>query len=92
MSWHAYLLRCADGTFYAGATNDLKKRLAAHNAGTGAKYTRGRGPVSLAWKRRVKDRGAALKLEARLKRLTRKEKSALTRGVFRLTLPPRRER
>lgn len=81
-AWYAYLLRCADGTLYAGATNDLKRRLAAHDAGKGAKYTRGRGPVRLAWKRRVKDRGAALKLEAALKRLPRSGKLALTRGAF----------
>lgn len=74
MSWHAYLLRCGDGSLYAGATNDLKGRLAAHRAGKGAKYTRGRGPLALVWKRRVKDRGAALRLEARIKRMTRQEK------------------
>ena len=47
MSWVCYLLRCADDTLYCGITNDLEKRLAAHNAGTAAKYTRARGPVVL---------------------------------------------
>jgi len=77
MSWHVYILRCADGTLYTGATNDLKGRIAAHAAGKGAKYTRGRGPVALAWKRRVKDRSAALRLEARLKKLRRADKLRL---------------
>lgn len=77
MAWHVYLLKCADGTLYAGATNDVAKRVAAHASGKGAKYTRGRCPVALVWKRRVKDRSAALKLEARVKRMTRKEKLAL---------------
>jgi len=78
MSWHVYLLRCGDGTLYAGVTNDLAGRLAAHRAGKGAKYTRGRGPLALAWKRRVKDRSAALRLEARVKRMSRSGKLALT--------------
>jgi putative endonuclease len=86
MPWHAYILECGDGTYYAGATNDLKRRLAAHAAGTGAKYTRGRGPIRLAWKRRAKDRGAALRLEARVKRLTRKEKRALVDRKLRIGL------
>jgi predicted GIY-YIG superfamily endonuclease len=80
MAWHVYLLECGDGTLYCGATDDVVRRLAAHRAGKGAKYTRGRGPLRLVWKRRVKDRSAALKLEARVKRLTRAEKLALTSG------------
>jgi len=81
MSWHVYILKCGDGTFYAGATNDLPKRLAAHRSGNGAKYTRGRGPLALVWKKGVKDRSAALKLEARIKRLRRAEKEKLARAV-----------
>jgi predicted GIY-YIG superfamily endonuclease len=77
MSWHVYILRCADGTLYAGATNDVAKRIAAHAAGRGAKYTRGRCPLALVWKRRVKDRGDALRLEARIKRMPRLAKLAL---------------
>lgn len=75
--WYVYILKCADGTLYAGSTNDVAKRVAAHGAGKGAKYTRGRGPVALVWKRRARDRSAALKLEARVKRMTRKKKLAL---------------
>lgn len=77
MPWHVYILECGDGTLYAGATVDLKRRLAVHVAGKGAKYTRGRGPLALVWKRRVKDKSAALKLEARVKRMRRHEKLTL---------------
>ena len=80
MAWHVYILRCADGTCYTGATNDLERRLAAHAAGSGAKYTRGRGPFAVAWKRRVRGRSAALKLEAAIKRMSRAAKLALIAG------------
>lgn len=75
--WCVYLLRCADGTLYAGATNDLEARLARHNAGRGAAYTRARLPVALAWSEVAGDRSAALKREAAIKRLPRKAKLAL---------------
>ena len=75
--WHVYLLRCGDGTLYAGATNDLAGRLARHAAGKGARYTRSRLPVELAWSSRARDRGGALRREAALKRLSRAEKLAL---------------
>jgi putative endonuclease len=67
--WYVYMLRCADTTLYTGITNDLSVRLAAHNAGRGAKYTRGRLPVELVYRERVAGRGAALRREAELKRL-----------------------
>lgn len=47
MPWHLYVLRCADGSLYCGITNDLPRRLAQHERGTGARYTRGRGPLKL---------------------------------------------
>jgi putative endonuclease len=72
-----YIVRCADDSLYTGCTNDLQKRVAAHNAGKGARYTRSRRPVTVAWSKRVKDRSRALSLEARLKQLTRSEKLAL---------------
>jgi len=75
--WRVYLLRCGDDSLYAGATNDLARRLAAHAAGTGARYTRSRLPVTLAWSARARDRSAALRREAALKRLSRAEKLAL---------------
>jgi putative endonuclease len=75
--WQVYLLRCRDGTLYAGATNDLAARLARHAAGKGARYTRSRLPVELVWTARARGRGAALRREAALKRLSRAEKLAL---------------
>ena len=76
-SWCVYLLRCADGSLYAGATNDLARRLGVHGRGKGARYTRSRLPVELAWTERVRGRSAALRREAALKRLARAEKLAL---------------
>jgi putative endonuclease len=75
--WHVYLLRCRDGTLYAGATNDLTARLGRHAAGRGARYTRSRLPVVLVFLVRVRDRSAALRREAAVKNLTRAEKLAL---------------
>jgi putative endonuclease len=77
--WFAYFLRCADGSLYAGVTNDLERRLRAHNAGRGARYTRARLPVELVWTKRVLGRSGALSLEARLKQLTRAQKLQLVR-------------
>ncbi len=76
-NWVCYLLRCADGTLYCGITNDLDKRLAAHNAGTAAKYTRTRGPVELVYTEDCADRSTASKREMAIKQLTRAEKLAL---------------
>jgi len=77
MRWCVYLLRCGDGTLYAGMTNDLEKRLAAHSAGRGARYTRGRGPLTVVHVEKKRTRGAALRREAALKRLDRRQKLAL---------------
>lgn len=77
MRAYTYILECADGTLYTGWTNDLEKRLAAHNAGQGAKYTRGRGPVRLRYYEVFADKEVALRREASLKRLSRTEKLAL---------------
>jgi putative endonuclease len=77
MSWVCYLLHCADGTFYCGISNDLEKRLAAHNAGEGAKYTRGRLPVQVVYSEGCADKSAALKREMQIKRLSRCAKQAL---------------
>ncbi|MCA1827590.1 MAG: GIY-YIG nuclease family protein [Myxococcales bacterium] len=77
MRWCVYLLECGDGTLYAGVTNDLAKRLAAHEAGRGAKYTRGRGPLAIVHVERKRSRSSALKREAALKRLGRRAKLAL---------------
>lgn len=80
--WSVYLLRCGDGTLYCGITNDLAGRLAAHEAGRGAKYTRGRGPLEVVYERRVRDKRRALRVEAELKRLSRTAKLALIEPVM----------
>lgn len=81
--WCVYLLRCGDGTLYAGVTNDLERRLAAHRAGRGARYTRGRGPLEVVHTESKRTRSAALRREAALKRLKRVEKLALLDMVAR---------
>ena len=74
MSWYVYILRCGDGTLYTGITDDVEKRFAAHCAGKGAKYTRGRGPLELVYTEEVEDKSAALKREIQIKKLSRQEK------------------
>ena len=69
MSWCLYLLECADGSYYAGITNDLENRIKAHNNGTGAKYTRGRGPVKLLAQQAFDNRSEASKAENAIKKL-----------------------
>jgi putative endonuclease len=78
-----YLLRCRDGSLYAGATNDLERRVATHAKGRASRYTRSRLPVVLVHCERARDRSAALRREAALKRLTRAEKLALVAGARR---------
>ena len=75
-----YLLRCADGSLYCGWTNDLDRRLAAHEAGTASRYTRSRLPVEVAWSRDMGSRSEAMREEARIKRLPRAAKDELVRG------------
>jgi putative endonuclease len=75
---YVYLLRCADDSLYCGWTTDVKSRLAAHAAGTASRYTRSRLPVELAAVIPVEDRSAALREEARIKRLPRAAKLQLT--------------
>lgn len=77
MSWHCYILRCADDTLYCGITNDLSKRIAAHNEGTAAKYTRTRGPVAVVYVEDCADRSSASKREMAIKKLKREQKIAL---------------
>ena len=73
----AYLLRCRDGTLYAGAAVDLERRLREHQAGRASRYTRSRRPVELVWSVEVATWGEALREEARIKRLPRAGKLAL---------------
>ena len=77
MTAYAYIVECADGTLYSGWTNDLEKRVAAHNAGQGAKYTRSRRPVTLRYYEEFEDKSEALRREAALKKLPRAKKQAL---------------
>ena len=75
--WFVYLARCADGTLYCGVALDVTARIAQHDAGKGAKYTRFRGPLTVVLVRRCGDRSRALRLEYAIKQLTRAEKEAL---------------
>jgi putative endonuclease len=72
--WYVYMLECADGSIYTGITNDVKERVARHNAGKGAKYTKARRPVVLKAKWKHKDKSEAAKAEYAFKQLTREEK------------------
>ena len=74
------LLRCGDGSLYTGSTTDVARRLREHQNGTGAKYTRARPPVSLAYTEEASDRSAAQRREAAIKKLPRKRKLALIEG------------
>ncbi|MFA6805363.1 MAG: GIY-YIG nuclease family protein [Candidatus Methanomethylophilaceae archaeon] len=75
--WHVYILRCSDGTLYTGISNDLDRRIGEHNKGTGAKYTKGRGPVRLVYQESADNRSEASKRELEIKSLTRSEKLML---------------
>lgn len=67
--WQVYMVRCADGSLYTGIAKDIQRRVSEHNAGQGAKYTRGRRPVRLVYQEAAKDRSAALKREHAIKQL-----------------------
>jgi predicted GIY-YIG superfamily endonuclease len=77
LAWTLYIVRCSDGTLYTGITNDLPRRLAMHDAGKGARYTRGRGPVALVYREAWPDRSTATRREAQVKRLPLPAKRAL---------------
>ena len=77
MAAFVYMLRCKDGSLYTGWTNDLEHRLAMHNSGRGAKYTRGRGPLELVYCEELPDKEAALRRECAIKKLRREQKLAL---------------
>lgn len=79
-TWTVYMLRCADGTFYTGITNDLDRRIVRHETGTGAKYTRGRGPFALVFSETRPDKGSALRREMEIKALDRAGKETLAAG------------
>ena len=77
VTWHLYLIRCADGSLYTGITTDVERRLRDHRSHRGAKYLRGRGPLELVYSRPVGQRGLALRLEHRIKALGREAKGRL---------------
>ena len=77
MPWTVYILECADSTLYTGITNDMPARLEKHAKGTGAKYTRGRGPLKVVYTETHRTKGRALKREAQIKSLSRTQKLKL---------------
>ena len=79
--WYVYILECGDGTLYTGATNDVARRLEAHNAGQGAKYTRGRGPLQLVYTEKCISCSQALSREYAIKKMTRSEKQRLIQNT-----------
>ena len=81
MGYWVYVLRCGDGTLYTGSTSDPVRRLAAHQSGKGAKYTRSHLPVELVYQEELGDKSAALRREASIKKMSRTEKLALIRTV-----------
>lgn len=80
MAYYVYILRCGDGTLYTGSTNDVPRRLAVHQQGKGAKYTRARLPVTLVYQETWDNRSQALRREYAIKQLSRQEKLALLKG------------
>lgn len=77
--WVLYILECKDGTLYTGITDNLSRRLACHGAGKGAKYTRGRSPLTLRYTETCQDHSQALRREIAVKALSREEKWKLCR-------------
>lgn len=77
MAWYVYMLRCGDGSLYTGCTDNVERRLAVHQSGRGAKYTRSRLPVALVYREELPDKSAALRREAAIKAMTRERKLAL---------------
>lgn len=79
-AWQVYILKCADGSLYTGIARNLDERIAAHNEGAGAKYTRGRTPVKLLWSEGAADRSTAQQREAAIKKLSRPDKLLLIKS------------
>ena len=77
-----YIVECADGTYYTGWTSHVEKRLAAHNRGTGARYTRGRLPVKLVYMEELPDKRSAQRREVEIKRLDRRQKENLIEAAL----------
>jgi len=75
--WHVYMVKCRNGSLYTGIATDVERRFAEHQANKGAKYLRGRGPLKLVFKKRVGERGQALKIERMIKKLPKRKKEDL---------------
>ena len=90
MAWFVYVARCSDASLYCGIARDVVARIAEHDAGTGAKYTRGRGPLQVLLTRRCRDKSKALRLEYAIKQLSRPEKEVLVNQRDRLAVLARR--
>lgn len=88
---YVYIVRCRDSTLYIGTARNVAKRLAQHDAGQGAKYTRSRGPVKLLWSEGPMTVSRALRREHQLKQLSRAQKDSLIAGALVLKLPRRRK-
>jgi putative endonuclease len=88
--WYVYVARCRDDSLYCGIARDVGARIAAHDAGTGARYTRGRGPLTVVLVRRCRDKAGALRLEHAIKQLPRAAKQALVAEPGRLAAIVRR--
>ncbi|MCY6371459.1 GIY-YIG nuclease family protein [Clostridium ganghwense] len=77
---YVYIVECSDKTYYTGWTNNLEKRINAHNSGNGAKYTRGRRPVKLIYFKNFNHKSEAMKREYEIKQMSRKEKDKLIKS------------
>jgi putative endonuclease len=79
--WFVYLIRTSDDVLYTGISTDVERRVTTHARGRGAKFLRGRGPLEVAYRCRIGERGLAQRVEIRLKRLARPEKEAIVRST-----------
>lgn len=80
--WFVYIVECGDGTYYTGISTDVVRRIHVHNSGRGAKYTRTRLPVQLVYSKEAGTKSEALKEEAAIKRLTRRQKEILVNEIL----------
>ena len=78
--WFLYLIRCKDGSLYTGITTDVKRRFEEHKGSRGSKYLRGKAPLELVLKKKIGNKGLALKIEDRVKKLTKIKKELLVKG------------
>lgn len=90
--WLLYILKCSDGTFYTGITNDIEQRIDKHNSGRASRYTRSRLPAALIYKEGCGNKSSALKKECRIKALSRKEKEKYLANKSGLAAKRRRKR